>query len=83
MTYKVHPRRQHPFRALSPGDCGASTSIQAVTSVSFTFFQMEVYCSDFHAERAAREKIHEEKEQLALQLAILLKENHVFEDGGR
>ncbi|XP_077879655.1 optineurin [Ictidomys tridecemlineatus] len=44
--------------------------------------QMEVYCSDFHAERAAREKIHEEKEQLALQLAILLKENNVFEDGG-
>ncbi|KAM5144167.1 optineurin [Callospermophilus lateralis] len=44
--------------------------------------QMEVYCSDFHAERAAREKIHEEKEQLALQLAILLKENNAFEDGG-
>ncbi|XP_010619603.2 optineurin isoform X7 [Fukomys damarensis] len=45
--------------------------------------QMEVYCSDFHAERAAREKIHEEKEQLALQLAILLKENNAFEDDGR
>uniref|UniRef100_A0A2I2ZMS4 Optineurin n=1 Tax=Gorilla gorilla gorilla TaxID=9595 RepID=A0A2I2ZMS4_GORGO len=45
--------------------------------------QMEVYCSDFHAERAAREKIHEEKEQLALQLAVLLKENDAFEDGGR
>ncbi|OBS72366.1 hypothetical protein A6R68_13051 [Neotoma lepida] len=44
--------------------------------------QMEVYCSDFHAERAAREKIHEEKEQLALQLAILLKESNDFEDGG-
>ncbi|XP_021574360.1 optineurin isoform X2 [Carlito syrichta] len=44
--------------------------------------QMEVYCSDFHAEREAREKIHEEKEQLALQLAILLKENNAFEDGG-
>uniref|UniRef100_M3XPH7 Optineurin n=1 Tax=Mustela putorius furo TaxID=9669 RepID=M3XPH7_MUSPF len=43
--------------------------------------QMEVYCSDFHAERAAREKIHEEKEQLALQLAVLLKEDNVFEDG--
>ncbi|XP_053428430.1 optineurin isoform X2 [Nycticebus coucang] len=45
--------------------------------------QMEVYCSDFHAERAAREKIHEEKEQLALQLAILLKENDAFEDSDR
>ncbi|XP_066243506.1 optineurin isoform X1 [Saccopteryx leptura] len=43
--------------------------------------QMEVYCSDFHAERAAREKIHEEKEQLELQLAILLKDSNVFEDG--
>ncbi|XP_059953712.1 optineurin isoform X1 [Mesoplodon densirostris] len=44
--------------------------------------QMEVYCSDFHAERAAREKIHEEKEQLALQLAILLKDNNAFGDEG-
>ncbi|XP_021097658.1 optineurin isoform X3 [Heterocephalus glaber] len=44
--------------------------------------QMEVYCSDFHAERAAREKIHEEKEELALQLAILLRENNAFEDDG-
>ena len=40
--------------------------------------QMEAYCSDFHAERAARENIHEEKEQLA----VLLKENNDFEDGG-
>lgn len=42
---------------------------------------MEVYCSDFHAERAAREKIHEEKEQLALQLAVLLKDDNAFEEG--
>ncbi|NXP54047.1 OPTN protein, partial [Heliornis fulica] len=42
--------------------------------------QMEVYCSDFHAERAAREKIHEEKEQLAVQLAYLIKEQQNFED---
>uniref|UniRef100_A0A8D1SXC8 Optineurin n=2 Tax=Sus scrofa TaxID=9823 RepID=A0A8D1SXC8_PIG len=45
--------------------------------------QMEVYCSDFHAERAAREKIHEEKEQLALQLAVLLKDDNAFEEGAR
>ncbi|NWH65342.1 OPTN protein, partial [Geococcyx californianus] len=45
--------------------------------------QMEVYCSDFHAERAAREKIHEEKEQLAAQLAYLLKEQQNLEDLGR
>jgi len=44
---------------------------------------MEVYCSDFHAERAAREKIHEEKEQLAVQLAYLLKEQQNLEDLGR
>ncbi|KFV03941.1 PREDICTED: optineurin, partial [Pterocles gutturalis] len=42
--------------------------------------QMEVYRSDFHAERAAREKIHEEKEQLAVQLAYLLKEQENLED---
>ncbi|XP_063109791.1 optineurin isoform X2 [Cavia porcellus] len=45
--------------------------------------QMDIYCSDFHAERAAREKLHEEKEQLALQLAILLKENNAFEEEDR
>ncbi|KAM6320648.1 optineurin [Aegotheles albertisi] len=45
--------------------------------------QMEVYCSDFHAERAAREKIHEEKEQLAIQLAYLLKEQQNLQDLGR
>ncbi|KAI5255439.1 Optineurin [Manis pentadactyla] len=44
--------------------------------------QVKVYCSDFCPERAARGKIHEEKEQLALQLAILLKEKNAFEKGG-
>ncbi|XP_075782136.1 optineurin isoform X2 [Pelodiscus sinensis] len=45
--------------------------------------QMEVYCSDFHAEREAREKIHEEKEQLAVQLTYLLQEKDALEDRGR
>ncbi|XP_030423710.1 optineurin isoform X4 [Gopherus evgoodei] len=45
--------------------------------------QMEVYCSDFHAEREAREKIHEEKEQLAVQLTYLLQEKHTLENLGR
>lgn len=45
--------------------------------------QMEVYCSDFHAERAAREKIHEEKEQLATQLAYFLAEKQDREELGR
>lgn len=53
-------------------------------SASFHFSdQMEVYCSDFHAERAAREKIHEEKEQLAVQLAYLLKEQQNLEELSR
>ncbi|XP_029142145.1 optineurin [Protobothrops mucrosquamatus] len=45
--------------------------------------QMEVYYSDFHAERAAREKIHEEKEQLATQLAYFLAEKEDRGDLGR
>uniref|UniRef100_A0A8C8RVJ6 Optineurin n=1 Tax=Pelusios castaneus TaxID=367368 RepID=A0A8C8RVJ6_9SAUR len=45
--------------------------------------QMDVYFSDFHAEREAREKIHEEKEQLAVQLAYLLKDKSTLEDIGR
>ncbi|XP_034019308.1 optineurin [Thalassophryne amazonica] len=37
--------------------------------------QAEVYSSDFYAERAAREKIHEEKERLATQLEFVKKQN--------
>ncbi|XP_069483895.1 optineurin isoform X1 [Ambystoma mexicanum] len=37
--------------------------------------QLDVYCADFHAERAAREKIHEEKENLAIKLEYAIKEN--------
>ncbi|XP_020782101.2 optineurin isoform X2 [Boleophthalmus pectinirostris] len=37
--------------------------------------QAEVYSSDFHAERAAREKIHEEKERLAAQLEFVKMQN--------
>lgn len=48
------------------------------TIIAFVCFpaQMEVYYADFHAERAAREKIHGEKEQLTVQLAYLLGEKH-------
>ncbi|MEQ2157793.1 hypothetical protein GOODEAATRI_005506 [Goodea atripinnis] len=35
----------------------------------------EVYSSDFYAERAAREKLHEEKERLAAQLEYVKKQN--------
>uniref|UniRef100_A0A3Q0R5U2 Optineurin n=1 Tax=Amphilophus citrinellus TaxID=61819 RepID=A0A3Q0R5U2_AMPCI len=37
--------------------------------------QAEIYSSDFHAERAAREKLHEEKERLAAQLEYVKKQN--------
>lgn len=37
--------------------------------------QIDVYCSDFHAEREARQNIHQEKEDLATQLTLLLEEN--------
>lgn len=42
--------------------------------------QAEVYSSDFHAERAAREKIHEEKERLAAQLEFVKKQNTQLQD---
>ncbi|XP_061109083.1 optineurin isoform X2 [Conger conger] len=42
--------------------------------------QAEVYSSDFYAERAAREKIHEEKEHLAGQLEYLKQQNRQLQD---
>ncbi|GAA6086501.1 optineurin [Tachysurus ichikawai] len=42
--------------------------------------QAEVYSSDFYAERAAREKIHEEKERLAAQLEFFKKQNIQLQD---
>ncbi|XP_030634142.1 optineurin isoform X2 [Chanos chanos] len=42
--------------------------------------QAEVYSSDFYAERAAREKIHEEKERLAAQLEYVKKQNSQLQD---
>ncbi|XP_063782958.1 optineurin isoform X2 [Pseudophryne corroboree] len=46
-----------------------------VETIALLRAQMEVYCSDFHAERLARESIHQEKEQLAARLAYMLQEN--------
>ncbi|XP_053319243.1 optineurin [Spea bombifrons] len=37
--------------------------------------QLDVYSSDFHAEREARQNIHQEKEQLAAQVAYLMQQN--------
>ncbi|XP_070784960.1 optineurin [Enoplosus armatus] len=43
--------------------------------------QAEVYSSDFFAERAAREKLHEERERLAAQLEYVKKQNtHMQEE---
>ncbi|XP_053110308.1 optineurin isoform X2 [Hemicordylus capensis] len=56
---------------------------EEIETVAVLRAQMELYCSDFHAERAAREKIHEEKEQLAVQVAYLLSEKHDHEDLSR
>ncbi|XP_060885427.1 optineurin [Labrus mixtus] len=42
--------------------------------------QAEVYSSDFYAERAAREKLHEERERLAAQLEYVKKQNAHLQD---
>ncbi|XP_034529877.1 optineurin [Notolabrus celidotus] len=42
--------------------------------------QAEVYSSDFYAERAAREKLHEERERLAAQLEYVKKQNAHLHD---
>lgn len=42
--------------------------------------QAEVYSSDFYAERAAREKLHEERERLAAQLEYVKKQNAQLQD---
>ncbi|KAG7215878.1 hypothetical protein INR49_021859 [Caranx melampygus] len=42
--------------------------------------QAEVYSSDFYAERAAREKLHEEKERLAAQLEFIKKQHSQLQE---
>ncbi|XP_077091373.1 optineurin-like [Siphateles boraxobius] len=42
--------------------------------------QAEIYSSDFYTERAAREKIHEEKERLATQLEYVKKQNSQLQE---
>lgn len=42
--------------------------------------QIEIYCSDFHAEREARQNIHQEKEQLAIQLSYMIQENEKLKE---
>ncbi|XP_019747410.1 optineurin isoform X2 [Hippocampus comes] len=53
-------------------------------TISVLEAQAEVYCSDFYAERAAREKLHEERERLAVQLEYVKKQNnHLQEEMSR
>ncbi|XP_056429308.1 optineurin isoform X3 [Hyla sarda] len=42
--------------------------------------QIDIYSCDFHAEREARQNLHQEKEQLATRLAYILKENERLRD---
>ncbi|XP_061662721.1 optineurin isoform X1 [Syngnathoides biaculeatus] len=50
-------------------------------TISVLQAQAEVYSSDFYAERAAREKLHEERERLAIQLEYVKKQNiHLQEE---
>ncbi|XP_036373763.1 optineurin isoform X1 [Megalops cyprinoides] len=53
---------------------------QELDTISVFKAQAEVYSSDFYAERAAREKIHEEKERLAAQLEFIKKQNSQLQD---
>ncbi|MEE6481557.1 hypothetical protein FKM82_012902 [Ascaphus truei] len=53
---------------------------EALETIGLLRAQIDLYCSDFHAERAARENIHQEKEQLATRLAYMIQENDRLED---
>ncbi|KAM4678217.1 optineurin isoform 2-T3 [Discoglossus pictus] len=53
---------------------------EALETIGLLRAQIDVYCSDFHAEREARENIHQEKERMATQLAFLIEENEKLKD---
>ncbi|KAJ8006904.1 hypothetical protein DPEC_G00112050 [Dallia pectoralis] len=53
---------------------------EELETISVFQAQAEVYSSDFYAERAAREKIHEEKERLSAQLEFVKKQNTQLQD---
>lgn len=62
--------------SMHPDDSTASCLHTVLSAV-----QAEVYSSDFYAERAAREKLHEERERLAAQLEYVMKQNtHLQEE---
>ncbi|XP_077399944.1 optineurin [Vanacampus margaritifer] len=49
-------------------------------TISVLEAQAQVYCSDFYAERAAREKLHEERERLAVQMEYVKKQNNHLQE---
>ncbi|XP_068443143.1 optineurin [Clinocottus analis] len=53
---------------------------EELQTISVFQAQAEVYSSDFYAERAAREKLHEERERLAAQLEYVKKQNSQLQD---
>ncbi|XP_041113637.1 optineurin isoform X1 [Polyodon spathula] len=53
---------------------------QELETVSLFKAQADIYSSDFYAERAAREKIHEEKERIVAQLEFLKKQNSKLQE---
>uniref|UniRef100_A0AAQ4QMF1 Optineurin n=1 Tax=Gasterosteus aculeatus aculeatus TaxID=481459 RepID=A0AAQ4QMF1_GASAC len=53
---------------------------EKLQTISVFQAQAEVYSSDFYAERAAREKLHEERERLAAQLEYVKKQNHQLQE---
>ncbi|XP_074482286.1 optineurin [Sebastes fasciatus] len=53
---------------------------EELQTISVFQAQAEVYSSDFYAERAAREKLHEERERLATQLEYVKKQNTQLQD---
>lgn len=53
---------------------------EELQTISVFQAQAEVYSSDFYAERAAREKLHEERERLATQLEYVKKQNNQLQE---
>ncbi|XP_034382567.1 optineurin [Cyclopterus lumpus] len=53
---------------------------EELQTISVFQAQAEVYSSDFYAERAAREKLHEERERLAAQLEYVKKQNSQLQE---
>uniref|UniRef100_A0A8C9ZGP2 Optineurin n=1 Tax=Sander lucioperca TaxID=283035 RepID=A0A8C9ZGP2_SANLU len=53
---------------------------EELQTISVFQAQAEVYSSDFYAERAAREKLHEERERLAAQLEYVKKQNNHLQE---